>query len=64
MAISKRNHNIELLFISSLTLGTVILRSFDEKGSYPAIKAEVSRTMAWAPSLVFISFFSSHSFEK
>jgi hypothetical protein len=44
-AVLNRNHVIEFVFISSCTLGVVAWFSLTEKGSNPATKADVSKTI-------------------
>ena len=52
VAVLKRTQMIELVLISSSTLGTVTCSSLTEKGSNPARKAEVSSTITRLGSLV------------
>jgi hypothetical protein len=58
-AVLKRTHAIELVLISSPTLGTVFCSSPRENGSNPARKAEVSKTIIFL--LLLVCMLSSRS---
>ena len=62
-AVLKRTHAMELVLISSPTLGTVTCSSPNENGSNPAKNAEVSNTIIFLQAL-FDCILSSRSFKQ